>query len=110
MVSPHVPRLIRRVKVAGLSMAPALLPGDRVLVLRVRRPRVGEVVALPDPRLASRVLVKRVAAVDGSRLTLLGDNPGQSTDSRTFGPVDRADIHGRVVYRYWPPERRGRLT
>ena len=108
MVSPRAPRLIRRVKVAGLSMAPALLPGDRLLVVRMGRPRPGDVVALPDPRQPARVIVKRVAAVEGRRVTVLGDDPSQSTDSRAFGPVDRADLFGRAVYRYWPAARRGR--
>ena len=34
---------------------------------------------------------------------LLGDNPSQSTDSRTFGPVSSERILGRVWLRCWPP-------
>lgn len=33
---------------------------------------------------------------------VLGDNRGNSNDSRTFGPVIRDDIKGRVWFRYWP--------
>lgn len=33
---------------------------------------------------------------------VLGDNRGNSNDSRAFGPVLRADILGRVWFRYWP--------
>lgn len=33
---------------------------------------------------------------------VLGDNRGQSKDSRTFGPIPLADIKGRVDYIYWP--------
>lgn len=33
---------------------------------------------------------------------LLGDNRGQSVDSRNFGPVPMADILGRLDYIYWP--------
>ena len=46
---------------------------------------------------------------DMSRLTLgplsyfvLGDNRGNSNDSRSFGPVTRDQILGRVWLRYWP--------
>ena len=34
---------------------------------------------------------------------LLGDNRTDSPDSRTFGPVSRQQIVGRVWLRYWPP-------
>ena len=44
-------------------MAPSLLPGDRLLVVRLRRPpRTGEVVLAPDPRVLPRELIKRVGA------------------------------------------------
>ena len=55
-------------------------------------------------------MVKRVAAVDATGLTVLGDNPAASTDSRTFGTVDPSLVLGRAIYRYWPEQRRGRLT
>jgi len=103
---------VRRVAVQGDSMRPALEPGDRLLVLRLLRPRPGDVVAVVDPRDGERVMVKRVAAVDpdDGRVTVLGDNPAASTDSRMFGPVRSDHVLGRAVYRYWPEQRRGRLT
>ncbi|MBX3014053.1 MAG: signal peptidase I [Caldilineaceae bacterium] len=33
---------------------------------------------------------------------VLGDNRGNSNDSRSFGPILREDIIGRVWFRYWP--------
>lgn len=33
---------------------------------------------------------------------VLGDNRGNSNDSRSFGPIMREDIKGRVWFRYWP--------
>lgn len=33
---------------------------------------------------------------------VLGDNRNSSKDSRSFGPVDRSFITGRVVFRGWP--------
>ena len=89
-------------------MEPTLAPGDRVLVLRLRV-RPGDVVALRDPRDGARTILKRVAAVDGDELTVLGDNAAASTDSRTFGPVPRSSVLGRVVYRYAPTARAGRV-
>ena len=100
---------LRRVEVAGDSMRPSLQPGDRLLVVRSRRLRAGDVVALADPRQPARTVVKRVATVGPDGVTVLGDDPGASTDSRTYGPVPRALVHGRAVYRYWPEQRRGRI-
>jgi nickel-type superoxide dismutase maturation protease len=100
---------LRRVAVHGDSMRPALEAGDRLVVSGLLRPRPGDVVAVVDPRQEERVMVKRVASVDDGGITVVGDNPEASTDSRTFGPVDSDLVLGRVIYRYWPEERRGRL-
>ena len=40
---------------------------------------------------------------------LLGDNRRGSSDSRSWGPVTRDRIVGRVLYRYWPLSRSGWL-
>jgi len=100
---------VRRVEVAGDSMLPTLHPGDRLLVLRRVPPRLGDVVAVVDPRVPARTMVKRVAALDHRGVTVLGDNPGASTDSRDLGPLAPATVRGRAFYRYFPPTRRGRL-
>jgi len=105
---------IRRVEVTGDSMAPSLVEGDRLLVVAVpwrALPVPGTVVAVPDPRVPGRLLVKRVAGVDRSRRTVdvRGDAPHASTDSRAFGPVPAASVVGRAVYRYGPASRSGPL-
>jgi signal peptidase I len=88
------------VEVRGRSMAPLLLPGDRLLVIRAR-PRVAEVVLATDPREPTRELVKRVASVTRQRVVLRGDNPVASTNAT----VAADSIHWRAVLRYWPPGR-----
>jgi nickel-type superoxide dismutase maturation protease len=102
-------RPLARVQVEGDSMRPALLPGDRLLVVRRARIRHGDVVAVADPRQPARTMVKRVTAQRGTDVTVLGDNPAASTDSRTFGPVPASTIRGRAFYRYFPADRRGLL-
>jgi nickel-type superoxide dismutase maturation protease len=100
---------LRRVEVAGDSMRPTLEPGDRLLVVPWPWLRVGQLVAVPDPRQPDRVVVKRIGSVDSNGVSILGDNAAASTDSRTFGPVPRTSILGRAIYRYAPTSRAGRL-
>jgi nickel-type superoxide dismutase maturation protease len=103
------------VEVQGGSMAPALLPGDRLVVesrsYKTRAPRPGEVVLAADPRQGDRELIKRVASLDeaGAAADLRGDAPDESTDSREFGAVPLSAIRWRAAFRYWPPDRAGRL-
>src|ERR1700722_17297748 len=103
-------RRVGKVEVSGASMAPTLRPGDRLLVARFRPVRVGDVVAVPDPRHPARLLVKRVAGRSPAGWDIRGDNPGDSTDSRHFGAVADAAVVGVAVYRYAPPARAGRLA
>jgi signal peptidase I len=108
----------RRITVRGGSMAPALLPGERLLFDRLayvrNRPRAGDVVLVSHPLRPDLHLAKRLAAVPGDTLGgqtlargeywVLGDNTDESTDSREFGPVRRRDLLGRAWVRYWPVE------
>jgi nickel-type superoxide dismutase maturation protease len=104
-----------RAAVEGRSMSPTLAPGDWLMVdpdaYAERSPAVGDLVLVPDPREASRLLVKRVSAVhdDGRHLCLAGDAPDVSTDSRAFGGVEASRVEGRPWFRYWPPSRWGRV-
>lgn len=93
-------------------MVPALEPGDRLLVVRLplRWPvPSGALLAVPDPRDPRRLIVKRATPAGEGSVELRGDNPAESTDSRTFGPVARRTVWGRAVYRYAPPTRAGLL-
>ncbi len=95
------------VEVRGRSMAPTLLAGDRLLVARLP-PRPGDVVLAADPRDPGRELIKRVASVERG-LVLRGDNPAASTDARTFGALPANAVQWRVIGRYWPMDRIGRV-
>ncbi len=96
-------------------MQPTLAPGDWLLAdpaaYTTAPPAVGDLVLAPDPRNASRLLVKRVETVyeDGGELWLVGDRPEASTDSNTFGPVAGTSVVGRPWFRYWPLTRIGRI-
>jgi signal peptidase I len=81
--------------VDGASMEPALRSGDRVLVHRTQRIRVGQIVVLEFPDLPSgrapvtergrQLLLKRAVAVQGDRLPTEWEDP------------DLDEIAGRVV-------------
>jgi signal peptidase I len=92
---------VDRVVVVGTSMAPTYRPGDRLLLVRrLRRLRVGDLVAFDDPRGSGRRLVKRVQVVRGDLVNVVGDNVTSSTDSRDFGPVPASVIRHLVIRRY----------
>ncbi len=79
-------------------MRPFLKPGDYVFVLKTRRVKPGDVILCYHP-LTKRKMIKRVKEInaDGT-LTIIGDNPSRSTDSRHFGPIGVDDIIGKVVW------------
>lgn len=112
--------LARRVTVSGWSMAPSLLPGERLLIDRLAyardKPRRDEVVLAAHPLEPNLRVVKRLIGVPGDvvddgitlgrgQYWVEGDNPEGSTDSRVFGPLRRSDLLGRAWLRYWPAER-----
>ena len=117
-------RVVTRAQIEGWSMAPLLREGERVLVnrlvYRLRPPRAGDIVLARVAAVPGGWTIKRVAGVnahtsDGrsaprmAAIMLIGENLAASTDSRHFGPIPGNDVLGRAWYRYWPPERRGRL-
>ena len=84
--------LIKRV-VAG--------PGDVVEMRRGRLLVNGEAAADPTPvdfRDGSSARSRRLA---GDEFWVLGDNRRVSVDSRSFGPLSRREIVGRVIYRWF---------
>jgi signal peptidase I len=121
-------RLFLIVRVEGSSMVPAIQPGERLLILRLRlRVRVGSIVALRPPfgsRASAGVasgywLIKRVVALSGEpmpavvlhqylgqpqmtvpegSIVVLGDDPA-SQDSKQWGPIPRALVAGIMVRR-----------
>ncbi len=79
-------------------MVPQLADGDEVLVDIRRSVREGDIVVARHPFRSDVHLVKRLVGFDESgRGILAGDNPSQSTDSRTLGAVRRDLILGPVT-------------
>jgi nickel-type superoxide dismutase maturation protease len=87
-------------RVEGNSMMPTLNDGDVVLVRRTRRVKVGNVILAKHPYQQSVKVLKRISEInEQGRLVLTGDNPEESTDSRTFGSISSADVMGKVIGR-----------
>ena len=83
-------------------MIPTLQPGTLVIFQRKRMPRVGDIVIVRHDGLEK---VKRVEKLQAARIYLLGDNPDDSVDSRTFGWVEIGAVRGRLI---WPRARQHR--
>lgn len=87
-------------QVEGDSMLPTLKGGDAVMIERNASVSIGDIVLAQHPYKQSVKILKRVESIDaGGRYSLVGDNPDESTDSRTFGAVPLESIYGRVVCR-----------
>jgi nickel-type superoxide dismutase maturation protease len=88
--------------VDGHSMDPTMQSGQifftNKFIYLFHEPRVNDIVQAYRPDAPSELIVKRVSAIPSPHTYFLtGDNTNFSTDSRSFGPVPRTLIKGRVV-------------
>lgn len=97
-------------RVIGLPGETVELRGGKVYVndLELEEPYIFEEdgVAQPtDPQADGRT----EWLVPDGQLLVMGDNRGNSSDSRIFGPIEIGDVIGRAWLRYWPIDRFGVL-
>lgn len=96
-------RFIERVVAAG---------GDRVKVIDgrayVNGKRTNEPFIRPDSECGLCDLPAEVTIPDG-HVFLMGDNRGESADSRIWGPIPEDWVMGDAVLRYWPLQEFGGL-
>jgi signal peptidase I len=79
--------------------------GDRVAMPAGRLVRNGRRVAEPYAQRCTQRAACRFSGtvtVPRADVFVLRDNRDEGVDSRTFGPVPRSSLTGRVVLRYWP--------
>ena len=89
------------VAVSGESMAPALLSGDQIVIDTRAQPRVGDIVVARHPFRTDVHVIKRLVGFDErGRARLEGDNPRESTDSRTLGHFPPELILGPMIERH----------
>jgi len=122
-----------------MCVGPSMMPtfgtaGDIVLVEhmtpRLRRLKRGDVVIAQSPTNPKQTICKRITGLGGDtisvakrypfegdrvikvpegKLWLEGDNPRNSTDSRSYGPVPYGLVRGKVFFKLWPLTDMGRI-
>ncbi|CAA9434382.1 Signal peptidase I [uncultured Rubrobacteraceae bacterium] len=86
------------------------LPGDEIAVRRGRLLLNGEPQKEPftNKKFPDRSFYARTT-VPKEHVFVMGDNRGNSADSRVFGPLPEKNIEGEAFLRFWPPHRIGLL-
>ena len=89
----------KRFRIHGQSMEPTLRHGQEVLVTKFKSrmsPKPGQLLLVRHPMRTDITMIKRCIEVLEDRVSVRGDNPNASTDSRDFGPVPAELILGYV--------------
>jgi len=77
-------------------MEPALPAGSFMLAkLHPKNIKVHDVVAFKHDGL---IFIKRASEIKSDQLWLVGDNPHDSLDSRSFGWIDRKNILSKIIW------------
>ena len=86
------------------------VPGDEIAVRRGRLILNGEPQKEPytNKNFPDRSFYARTTVPEG-HVFVMGDNRGNSADSRVFGPLPKKNIEGEAFLRFWPPHRIGVL-
>ena len=88
------------------------VPGDHISIKRGRVYLDGK---LSDPWNINKdpscgiCNLPKTLTVPPGQYYMMGDNRGESADSREWGPVPRKWIIGKAFFTYWPPKRIGTL-
>ena len=88
------------------------LPGDHLKVLAGRVYINGKELNEPyiKPSATCEICnLPRQITVPPGHFFMMGDNRGESDDSRTWGPIPKKWIIGKAFFTYWPPRRIGTL-
>ena len=89
------------------------LPGDELFVRRNRVYINGK--PIDEPYVAEYTSCDNLCnleepiTIPPGHFFMMGDNRGESDDSRDWGPVPKKWIIGRAFFTYWPPKRIGTL-
>ncbi len=96
---------IEKIKVSGNSMLPLYSDGD-ILMLDILAydkisPIVGDIIVCKHPYVKDMLLIKKVSRIDkDKRLFIVGINPDESTDSRSFGTISQRSVLGKIICKF----------
>lgn len=86
-------------KIAGHSMQPTILEGQKVLVSSIpyffSKPKIDDIIAF---RINSKIFVKRIYSVSDNKYHVKGDNSDDSLDSKNFGFVSKNNMLGKIIF------------
>jgi signal peptidase I len=89
------------------------VPGDRVRVegglVYVNGQALVESYVPPENRDSNSWRDGEEQVIPDGKYFVLGDHRNQSSDSRMWGYVPRANIYGKAVFVYWPLQKMGRV-
>jgi hypothetical protein len=93
--------LLRLLKIRGQSLAPVYREGDYVLISRLPLLlgglRCGDTVVFHHPRLGKLIKLVEWLEDAGQAVFVIGLD-ADSVDSRRFGPVQRDNLLGKVIW------------
>ncbi len=84
-------------RIVGDSMSPYLNDRDLILVQRINKYRVGDVVGF---KLNDKIFIKRIHEIKNHQIYVLGDNPDNSLDSRKLGWINRENLVFKLLFRF----------
>jgi signal peptidase I len=93
--------LIKRV--VGLPRDRIAVRGGKLFVNGERQKEPYTNKKIPDRSFYAQTRVPK------NHVFVMGDNRGNSADSRVFGPLPEKNIEGEAFLRFWPPDRIGLL-
>ena len=89
------------------------VPGDHLKVIEgrvyINGKRQDEPFAHLDSGMRRPATCPREITIPKGEYYMMGDNRGESADSREWGPVPKKWIIGKAFMTYWPPGRIGLL-
>jgi nickel-type superoxide dismutase maturation protease len=93
--------MIQILKVTGESLSPVFLEGDFVVVSKIpfvlRKIKAGDIVVFQHPVYGTMIKKVEYISPNGEEIFVLGTHP-ESTDSRQFGPLQRRQLIGKVIW------------
>jgi len=94
--------MIKFIKVTGDSLSPAYTEGDYVML--VTYPlfsfKRGDTIVFRHPDYGT--MIKDIDSIDSDKIFVVGTHL-HSVDSRQFGPIERCDVLGKVIWHIRKP-------